>query len=69
MEINRYDIVERVIKKLDSKILKSLNEDNPNSKELISLIEMRSTYMEEYNGLTRSINTHEMFKKENGYKK
>lgn len=68
MELNRYEIVERVIYKLDKKILKFLNDDTINSKELSFLIEMRSIYINEYEGLTRSNNTHEMFKKENGYK-
>lgn len=69
MEINRYEIVERVINKLDKRIFKFLNEDKLNSKELFSLIEIRSTYIKEYEGLTRSKETHEMFKKENGYGK
>jgi len=69
MELNRYEIVERVIKKLDIKILKSLNDDKLNSKELLTLIEIRSIYIKEYDGLTRSNNTHEMYKKENGYGK
>ena len=69
MELNRYETVERVIKKLDIKILKSLNEDKLNSKELFPLIEIRSMYIKEYEELTRSRNTHEMFKKENGYEK
>tara|TARA_R110001599_G_scaffold331865_3_gene546864 strand:- start:451 stop:660 length:210 start_codon:yes stop_codon:yes gene_type:complete len=69
MELNRYEFVERVIKKLDVKILKSLNEDKLNSKELLTLIEIRDIYIKEYDGLTRSNNTHEMYKKENGYGK
>ncbi|MCZ2845096.1 MAG: hypothetical protein O2U61_01140 [Candidatus Bathyarchaeota archaeon] len=69
MELNRYEIVERVIKKLDIKILKSLNDDKLNSKELLTLIEIRSIYIKEYEGLTRSKNTHEMFKNKNGYGK
>jgi hypothetical protein len=69
MELNRYETVKSVINKLDKKIDKFLNEDKPNLKELFSLIEMRSTYIIEYEGLTRSKDTHEMFKKENGYGK
>jgi len=63
MELNRYETVKSVINKLD----KFLKEDKPNLKELFSLMEMRSTYILEYEGLTRSKDTHEMFKKENGY--
>ncbi len=69
MELNRYETVERVIKKLDRKIDKLLNDDTMNSKELSLLIDLRSIYIKEYEGLTRSKNTHEMFKKENGYGK
>ena len=70
MELNRYEIVKRVIRKLDIKILKSLNDDKQlNSKELLTLIEIRGIYIKEYDGLTRNNNTHEMFKKENGYRK
>ncbi|TLP73234.1 hypothetical protein [Maribacter sp. ACAM166] len=69
MELNRYETVERVIKKLDNKINKLLNEDILKSKELSILIDLRGIYIKEYEGLTRSKNTHEMFKKENGYGK
>ena len=69
MELNRYETVQDVINQLDNRIQEFLNEDKLNSKELFSLIEMRSIYIKEYEGLTRSKNTHEMFKKENGYEK
>jgi hypothetical protein len=69
MELKRYETVERVIKKLDRKIDKLLNDDILNSKELSILIDLRSLYIKEYEGLTRSKNTHDMFKKENGYGK
>ena len=69
MELNRYETVKTVINKLDKIISKFLNEDKPNSKELFTLIEMRNTYVKEFDGLTRSKNTHEMFKKENRYGK
>ncbi len=41
MDLTRYNVVERVIKKLVIKILEFLNTDNINTKELFSLIEMR----------------------------
>jgi len=63
MELNRYETVERVINKLDNRILKLLNNEVLNSKELSTLIDLRSTYMKEYDGLTRSKNTHDMFNK------
>ena len=69
MELNRYETVGRVIKKLDNKINKLLNDDILKSKELSILIDLRGIYIKEYEGLTRSKNTHEMFKKENGYGK
>lgn len=69
MELNRYETVKSVINKLDRKIDKFLKEDKPNLKELFSLIEMRSTYILEYEGLKRSKNTHDMFNKKNGYGK
>ncbi|SKB81625.1 hypothetical protein [Maribacter arcticus] len=69
MELNRYETVKSVINKLDKIISKFLNEAKPNLKELFSLIEMRSTYVKELDGLTRSKNTHEMFKNKNRYGK
>jgi len=69
MELNRLKIVQKIIKKLDIRILNFLNEDTPDSKELLTFIELRSIYIQEYEGLSKSINTHEMFKKENGYGK
>lgn len=69
MELNRYETVERVIKKFDNRINKLLNDDIMNSKDLSILIDLRGTYIKEYDGLTRSKNTYEMFKKENGYEK
>ena len=63
MELNRYETVERVIIKLDNRILKLLNNEVLNSKELSTLIDLRSIYMKEYDGLTRSKNTHDMFNK------
>ena len=63
MKLNRYEIVKRVINKLDNRIFKFLNDDNLNSKELISLMEMRSMYIKELDGLTRSMNTKKMYEK------
>ena len=69
MKLNRLKIVEKIIKKLDIRILNFLNEDILNSKELSILVDLRGIYIKEYEGLTRSKDTHEMFKKENGYGK
>ena len=63
MESNRYENVERAVRILDLRINKLLKDDKLNSKDLMILMEVRSTYVKELDGLTRSKNTHEMFKK------
>ena len=63
MELNRYENVERVIRVLDIRIGKLLKLEKMDLKELSTLIELRSIYTKEYDGLTRSKNTHEMYEK------
>lgn len=63
MELNRYENVERVISILDKRINKILKEDKLNPKELVTLIDIRTIYIKEYDGLTRSKNTREMYEK------
>ena len=66
MELNRYENVKRVVRILDLKINKLLKDDKMNMKVLQSLIEIRSIYLNELDGLTRSINTSEMYEKKYG---
>ena len=66
MELNRYENVKRVVRILDLKINKVLKDDKMNMKDLQSLIEMRSIYLNELDGLTRSINTNKMYEKKYG---
>ena len=63
MELNRYENVETVISILDKRINKILKEDKLNPKELVTLIDIRTIYIKEYDGLTRSKNTREMYEK------
>ena len=66
MELNRYENVKRVVRILDLKINKLLKDDKMNMKVLQSLIEIRSIYLNELDGLTRSINTNKMYEKKYG---
>ena len=61
MELNRYENVIGVIKILDKKILKVLTEDDSNLEKLKTFIEIRKIYTDEYNGLVKGRQTHQMF--------
>ncbi len=69
MELNRYDNVKGVIRILDLKILNILKTKNTNTKELSNLVEIRNVYLEEYEGLVKSMEISEMFKRKNGYER
>ncbi len=69
MELNRYENVKRVVKILDLKIFNLLNTKNMNIKDLSNLVEVRNIYLEEYEGLVKSMEISEMFERKNGYKR
>jgi len=66
MKLDRYENVERVVKILDIRILALLKNDKMNIKDLNSLIQLRSIYVKELDGLNRSMNTKKMYEKKNG---
>lgn len=61
MKLDRYENVERVVRILDLRINILLKDDKLNSKELLILMEVRSIYVKELDGLTRSMNTKKMY--------
>ena len=66
MKLDRYENVERVVRILDLKINKLLATDKLNTKDLLTLMEVRSIYIKELDGLNRSMNTKKMYEKKNG---
>ena len=66
MKLDRYENVERVVKILDIRILTLLKNDKMDMKDLHSLIQIRSVYVKELDGLTTSMNTKKMYEKKNG---
>jgi hypothetical protein len=66
MESNRYENVQGVVTILDIRILALLKNDKMNIKDLNSLIQLRSIYVKELDGLNRSMNTKKMYEKKNG---
>ncbi|MGM1056318.1 MAG: hypothetical protein ACQEWG_10585 [Bacteroidota bacterium] len=69
MELNRYENVKGVIRIIDLKIFNILKTKNMNTKELSSLVEIRNIYLEEYEGLVKSIEISETFNRKNGYER
>ncbi|WP_289063834.1 hypothetical protein [uncultured Zobellia sp.] len=67
MKLNRYEKVREVICILDERITKLLIEEDVDHKKLMTLIDVRTIYVKEYEGLTRSKETKDMYTKKNGY--
>lgn len=63
MELNRYENVKKVIKLLDLKILRVLNQDDTNLEKLRTFTDMRNIYTKELNGIEKGKRTQDMFKK------
>ena len=61
--MNRKNIIEKIISKLDKHILVILSKKEVDDDKLSSLSDIRSMYIEELNGLIRGQNTSGMYDK------